>query len=119
KHAFGAGGCYRRLKARPVGVVGEDKAAFDRPSPPRAANTHPTRRKPRRMVAKPIQPWRASGRRRRKNHRALPLDVAGKTSGPFRGGQSHALAVVRSVEPLNSAVAKDRPNRSVEAVEDS
>ena len=101
-------------QARPVGVVGQRKAAVESPPAAISPHLHPAARQRIGIVAEPLEPGARGSRRRRDNEgaRELALVLDFRRKRGRRQGDP-GLAIER-VDRLDRAVTDDRSERWVD-----
>ena len=100
-------------------MVGDHEAAVHAAPPARAAQLHPAAGEGvRRIRAEALHPRRARGRRRRDHQRARQRRLVERRVGRMEGRrQGHAGGAVDGIQRLDRAMADDRPDRGIHAMQ--
>ena len=99
-------------------MVGERKAAVERPPAAGAAHQHPPRGESCGLRPEAAGPHRAVGGGRGDDDRPGPVGAAVHRAGVRRGRQRHAGGAVHRRHPLHGSVGEDGANRGVKSREE-
>ena len=101
-------------QARPIGVVGERKAAVESAPAAISPDLHPAARQRVGIIAEPLEPWARRGGRRGENEGAGEILLVLYLRREPRRRQGDPGLAIKRVDRFDRAVTDDRPERGID-----